>query len=313
MKFKKRLRPIFYILFFSLLASCLLALTTVAFFKLISPVTDNSFRTDNITDNTLFANYITSEILAKDYSLSPVANFNSDYDVAPKTQAAGTVRIPVLTYHQVAPLPNNPRTRDYYVSPTMFDMQMAYLSDKNYKTLTPKEFYDILASGKNPEQKSVLLTFDDGNYNNYQNAFPILVKYKMTGTFYVPSHRSGIKSNQIQEMAKAGMVIDPHGKTHMMLRNVTDGESLYQELVVSKNALQGISGQTVYSFCYPGCEYNGAVTSTLAANGYLLGFSCGRSVDHKLGGRFSLSRIHVYEDMNHFKSILSGVVYYPTY
>lgn len=313
MKFKKRFRPVFYILTISLLASFLLALSTVTIFKYISPLTDNSFRTDNITDNTLFADYMATEALTKDYSLSPVANFNSDYDVTPKPQAAGTVRIPVLTYHQVAALPNNARTRDYYVSPQMFDQQMAYLSDKNYKTLTPKEFYDILASGKNPEQKSVLLTFDDGNYNNYQNAFPILVKYKMTGTFYVPSHRSGIKTNQLKEMANAGMVIDPHGKTHMMLRNVTDSDNLYQELVVSKYALQGITGHTVYSFCYPGCEFNGTVTSTLAANGYLLGFSCGRSVDHKLGGRFGLSRIHVYEDMNHFKSILSGVVYYPTY
>jgi peptidoglycan/xylan/chitin deacetylase (PgdA/CDA1 family) len=316
MKSKRKIKPIFKFLFYSITLSLVLSTFSVFLLKSLrasEPNTDNIQRTDNFELVAKEDDYLKGITTQQEYSLSSVANFNTDYDVPPKEQPAGTVRIPVLTYHQVAALPSNPKTRDYYVSPEMLEQQLIYLSDKNYKTLTPKEFYDILATGKNPEQKSVLLTFDDGNYNNYANAFPLLKKYKMTGTFYTPSHRSGIKSAQIKEMTNAGMVIEPHGKTHMMLRNVTDSESLYQELVVSKLSIESISGKTVYSFCYPGCEYNGSVTSTLASNGYLLGFSCGRSIDHRLSGRFSLSRMHVYNDMNHFKSILSGVSYYPTY
>lgn len=307
MKYKRKLKKIFKILPLTIFVAFILSIISTGIIRSfnINPSTDNI-----ITDNYNYSNYLIGAEIEGSYATSTALNFNIDYDVVPKAQPAGTVRIPVLTYHQIAPLPNT-RGRDYYVSPTMFDMQMSYLSEKGYKTLTPKEFYDILASGKNPEQKSVLLTFDDGNYNNYQNAFPILKKYGMTGTFYVPSHRSGIKRTQLQEMVDAGMVIDPHGKTHMLLKNVTDSDSLYQELVVSKISLESINGNDVYSFCYPGCEYNGSVTSTLANNGYLLAFTCGKSIDHKIGRRFSLERMHVYEDMEHFKSILSGVAYYP--
>ena len=235
-----------------------------------------------------------------------------DYDVPPAPQKANSVRIPVLTYHHVAPLPNG-SARDYFVSPKIFDEQMAYLAEKNYNILTPKEFYDILQTGKNPKQKSVMLTFDDGNKDNYDNAYPILLKYGFTGVFYVPSNRRGISNSQLKEMSNNGMTIDPHGKTHMLLSKITDPAVLYDELVVSKINIQNITGKTSISFCYPGCEYNGTVTSTLASNGYLLGFSCGESIDHRIGSRFVLSRMHVYNDMANFKSILSGVWYYPTF
>jgi peptidoglycan/xylan/chitin deacetylase (PgdA/CDA1 family) len=266
--------------------------------------TDNSF-TDNVS-------YKKIEKIADELITATINNFALDYDVPPAYQKPGTVRIPVLTYHQIDELIGKPKTRDYYVSPKILDEQMKYLSDKGYKTLTPKEFYELLKSGKNPNQKSVLITFDDGNYNNYKYAYPILKKYGFTGVFYVPSARRGINNSQLKEMVAGGMVIDPHGKTHMLLSKIIDPVILYDELVNSKLSIESVTGEKVYSFCYPGCEYNSSVTSMLASNGYSLGFSCGKGIDHRLSNRFSLARNHVYNDMNHFKDILSGVQQYPT-
>lgn len=268
------------------------------------------------TENVPFSDNIDSQkidINQTDLIIGAINNFDTDYDVTPVSQKPGTVRIPVLTYHQIDDLAGKPKTRDYYVSPKLLDEQMKYLSEKGYKTLTPKEFYDILQTGKNPKQKSVMLTFDDGNYNNYSNAFPILEKYGFTGVFYVPSSRRGINNAQLQEMVRGGMVIDPHGKTHMLLSKISETGVLYDELVTSKQSIENVTGQKSNSFCYPGCEYNSAVTSILNSNNYLIAFTCGASIDHKLGNRFTLSRNHVYNDMQHFKSILSGVHYYPTY
>jgi len=252
-----------------------------------------------------------SNIPKYEFVTGEINNFDKDYDITPVTQKSGTVRIPVFTYHQIAPLPSNPKTRDYYVSPTGFDAQMKYLSDKGYKTLTTKEFYELLKSGVNPKQKSILLTFDDGNYNNYSNAFPILKKYGFVGVFYVPSSRRGINNTQIKEMVDAGMVIEPHGKTHMLLSKITDSGILYDELVNSKLSIESVTGEKVYSFCYPGCEYNGAVKNMLSSNGYAMAFTCGGGIDQKYSNRYSLYRQHVYDDMKHFKSILSGIWYYP--
>jgi peptidoglycan/xylan/chitin deacetylase (PgdA/CDA1 family) len=138
-----------------------------------------------------------------------------------------------------------------------------------------------------------------------------LEKYGFTGVFFVPSSKRGLNNTQLKDMVAHGMVIDPHGKTHMLLSKVTDPAVIFDETVNAKHSLTTVTGQSSNTFCYPGCEYNGAVISTLSSNGYLMAFSCGESIDHKFSQRFALSRMHVYNDMNDFKSILSGIFYYP--
>ncbi len=233
-------------------------------------------------------------------------NFNDPYDVTPASQPSGKVRIPVLTYHHLAPLPNNPKTRVYYVSPAIFEEQLQYLSAKNYRTLNTSEFIQQVKSGNNPAQKSVLITFDDGNYDNYKYAFPLLKKYGFVATFFVPSQNREINNKDLKAMVAAGMEVAPHGRTHMMLRKVNDSGKLYSELVSSKQDIANITGKTCESFCYPGCEYNSTVISFLANNGYQAAFSCGGGIDHRYKSRFALSRMHVDNDMGHFKSIFSG-------
>ena len=241
-----------------------------------------------------------------------IDNFDQDYDYEPVAQAKGTVRIPILTYHHIAPLPSSASARDYYVSPDMLEQQLFYLKIKNYKTLTPNEFYDQLATGQNPAQKSVMLTFDDGNLDNYENAFPLLKKYGFVGVFYISANRLSISSSRLKEMADAGMIIDSHGRTHIDLTKETDTGVLYSEIVGSKSKLEGITGKTVNSFSYPGCAYNGQDLADVRSAGYLLAVSCGKSIDHKISGRLALSRMHIYNDMENFKKRLSGIFEYPS-
>ena len=237
------------------------------------------------------------------------SNLNNDpYDVTQASQPNGKVRIPVLTYHHLASLPDNPKTRFYYVSPAIFEEQLQYLSENNYRTLNTSEFIKQVKTGNDPVQKSVLITFDDGNYDNYKYAFPLLKKYGFVATFFVPSQKREINNKDLKEMVAAGMEVAPHGRTHMLLRKVNDSGKLYSELVSSKQEITNITGKTCESFCYPGCEYNSTVISVLANNGYEVAFSCGETIDHRYKNRFALSRINVDNDMDHFKNILLGEV-----
>ncbi len=236
-------------------------------------------------------------------------NFNDPYDFEIVPQSAGSVRIPVLMYHHIAPIPND-TTRRYYVSPEGFEQQVAWLVAKNYHIMTPDEFAAQLETGQNPAQKSVMLTFDDSPSDNYLNAYPILKKYGVPGVFYVVSQKSGISGDQLREMADNGMIIDSHAATHRDLRALDEGE-LWSEISGSKAALQGITGKPVYSIAYPGCTADGRGTSIAASSGYLVGFSCGSKIDHYWGQRFVLSRIHVYDDMDNFKKIFSGIWEFP--
>lgn len=237
-------------------------------------------------------------------------NFEFDYDYPPVPQSANTVRIPILTYHQVAPLPAKGSARDYFVSPEMFEKQMAYLKEKQYKTLSMQEFYDQLKSGQNPTQKSVLITFDDGNSNNYSNAFPILKKYGFVATFFVVSGSSGISNTQLKEMVAAGMDIESHSQTHDDLEKQEDGGKLTSETSGSKAALTYMSGSDVISIAYPGCTADSKAIGYVKLAGYSLGFTCGKRIDHKYYGRYVIQRVHVYSNLENFKQRLSGICNY---
>ncbi|MDD3647046.1 MAG: polysaccharide deacetylase family protein [Candidatus Dojkabacteria bacterium] len=234
-------------------------------------------------------------------------NFAEKYDFIPVDQRPNSVRVPILTYHHVAPLPSSKSSRPYFVSPEMFEKQMKHLDKKHYKSLTPAELYNLLLLGENPKQKSVMITFDDGNYDNFQYAYPILKKYDFTGVFYIVSDKIGIPISALQEMSQNGMVIESHSATHIDLIPVTDPATLSYEITTSKYKLQSVTGKGVTSFSYPGCGSNGSAVSTVATSGYLFAVSCGKSIDHSYYGRFSLSRMHVYSNFENFKKILSGI------
>lgn len=222
-------------------------------------------------------------------------------------QPEGTVKVPVLMYHNIAAVPSkgSANYRGLFVSPSMFKQQMKYLKDNGYKTLTPDEFYDILKSGKNPKQKSVLITFDDGSRGQYKYAYPVLKKYKMTATFYIIADRSPIKKNELKEMSKNGMVIDSHTSTHKDLKRLKGSKNFKYQLIDSKDKLEKLTKKNISSIAYPGCVADSRTFKIVKEAGYKVGFSCGRSIYHRYKNRFYLSRVHVYSNMTSFKKAIT--------
>jgi peptidoglycan/xylan/chitin deacetylase (PgdA/CDA1 family) len=243
----------------------------------------------------------------KEYNISDT-NFNEEYEYTPVEQRSGTVRVPILMYHQIADVPAGSSFRQgLYVTPETFEKQMAYLVKMNYKSITTKELYNLLSSGKNPSQKTVVITFDDSIRNQYTEAYPILKKYGLTGVFFVVSNKSGIKYTELKEMSDSGMEIGSHTATHIDLTKEKNDTAVRDEIFNSKGALQYAAGKTVYSIAYPGCVADSRSFSYTSGAGYLIGMSCGKSIDHIFRSRLSLSRVHVFNDMTSFIKLLSGI------
>lgn len=234
-------------------------------------------------------------------------NFNSDYDVTPTIQKEGTIRIPVLMYHVIGDAPEGSSSfvEGLYVSEDIFRQQIAYLVKKGYRAITPKEFREIIDSGKNPTQKTIMITFDDGTPTHYDKAYPILKEYGLTGVFYIISAKGSLSNEQLKEMSDNGMVINSHSATHSSLSS-SDTAFLNYEIGGSKHTLESITGKSVDSIAYPGCAYSSTAMSVTSSSGYLLGFSCGSWIDYRSGNYYSLSRIHVFNDMDDFINKLSG-------
>lgn len=68
----------------------------------------------------------------------------------------------------------------------LFEQQLLFFS-KNFSIVTMEEVIDVMQNGggKLPEN-SLLLTFDDGYIDNFTVAMPLLKKYGMQGSFFIP-------------------------------------------------------------------------------------------------------------------------------
>ena len=89
----------------------------------------------------------------------------------------------VLIYHRVTELKNDPQL--LAVNPSNFEDQIKYLKE-NYNILSLKELIECLKKKKVPS-KSVVITFDDGYLDNYNQAYPILKRYQVPATIFVSS------------------------------------------------------------------------------------------------------------------------------
>lgn len=174
-----------------------------------------------------------------------------------------TVTVPILMYHYISVPPEGADAYrlDLSVSPDNFRAQMQYLADKGH---TPVDFYTLSRIITNHEPlppKPVILTFDDGYLDNYQNAYPILQAFGFVGTFFIPTefidtNREGYMTwAMIEEMAANGHRFEPHSRTHPDLR-ARSNEYLIWEILGPQETLAAHIGYTPRYFSYPSGRYD---------------------------------------------------------
>ena len=133
--------------------------------------------------------------------------------------------------------------------------------------------------------RPVVITFDDGNLDIYQNAFPIMHELGFVGTTYIVANRLQSKYfvnvEQIQEMADDGWEIGSHSMTHTDL--TTDYSIANFEMRQSMLTLEDATGEPVSSFAYPYGKTDEFITNKVSEYGYQLGMGLGSSYQHSLG------------------------------
>ncbi len=82
----------------------------------------------------------------------------------------------ILLYHRVIDLGEDPWNT--CVSPEHFEQQVKYLSE-HYTIVRFEDDWNKI------QEPSVVITFDDGYFDNFQYALPILEKYSASATFFV--------------------------------------------------------------------------------------------------------------------------------
>ena len=97
--------------------------------------------------------------------------FNSSADV----NSEKSVFLPVIMYHSVF----SGTPEEYIVTPVQFENDLSWLAENGYTSVTAQQLTDYVDNKGNLPKKSVMITFDDGCYNNLSDVLPLLEKYNM--------------------------------------------------------------------------------------------------------------------------------------
>jgi len=116
-------------------------------------------------------------------------------------------------------------------------------------------FTPFIFSVENDFEKGMLtLTFDDGYACHYETAFPLLERYGLPATFYVPTvhlkQPGYLTIEQMVELSQGGHEIASHSVTHSNLKRIP-AVKVDQELRESKQILENLLKLPVKNFAAP--------------------------------------------------------------
>jgi len=98
-------------------------------------------------------------------------------------------RLLILCYHGVS-LSDEHEWSDLYISPQQFEDRLAMLRSSR-ATILPLEDALIRLRSESLPQRAVALTFDDGAYDFYKVAYPMLTQFRMPATLYLTTWYCG--------------------------------------------------------------------------------------------------------------------------
>lgn len=195
------------------------------------------------------------------------------------------IHVPVLMYHHIgtAPATADATHKGLTVSSEEFEKQIKYLKDNGYESVSMNGLYNKIKNEvyKWPK-KPVIITFDDGYTDVFENAIPILNKYGYTGTFGIitefPGQTQGdnfyASWDQIQSAQKEGMEIVCHSQNHFDGSNPKfTSDYIYQNLSGCQKDLIAHLGEAEPYLIYPYGHFTPAYVSQALKSGFVMAFT----------------------------------------
>ena len=208
------------------------------------------------------------------------------------TLTNNNIGVPVLYYHSVDPSEANEVT----ISPSKLKEQLQFVKDSGYTTLTMAQLNDYLINNKPIPEKSILITFDDGYMDNYNNAFPILKELKINATIFVITSGTDdgyyMSSKQLKEMSDYGIDIESHTVSHLHLNQLSYEKQL-EELKNSRDKLKTLLNKEVTAVAYPFGDLNDNTKKAVKDAGYTLAFTTKKGYSDRDDTSILLDRIYV--------------------
>lgn len=183
----------------------------------------------------------------------------------------------ILGLHRVGFPPPHAKIRGLFISPQLLAFELSLIQKMGYRFATLKQ---ALA---NPQEKTAVITFDDGYADNYSAALPVLEKFNAPATVFVITGDVGGKNvvwkeagedlpsdildwESLAELQARGWEIGSHAHEHIHLARYGEAE---QERAIQRSIreIEKNLGTTPVSFAYPYGSYNDATKRVLTRAG----------------------------------------------
>jgi peptidoglycan/xylan/chitin deacetylase (PgdA/CDA1 family) len=175
---------------------------------------------------------------------------------------------PILLYHHLGSIERRSRS---YLEPTLFEKQLAYCAESGFGVVDLGGLVEDMRGGRAISEKSVSITFDDGWYDSYTRAFPVLQRRGISATIFLVSGRIGLDGylgwKEIREMREGGIRFGAHSVSHPRLTEISLAEAR-SEIGDCKKALEDGLGEEIPLFCYPYGFFNRTVRDFVEEAGY---------------------------------------------
>ena len=126
--------------------------------------------------------------------------------------------VPIIMYHGL--LKDPARVGKYVITPSQFESDLKYIQEHGFTTISMTQLIDYVDHGTPLPENPVILTFDDGYYNNYLYAYPLLQKYQMKAAISIIGKQTDDYSSrdennayyshctwdQLRDMSNSGLV-----------------------------------------------------------------------------------------------------------
>ncbi len=214
------------------------------------------------------------------------------------------IKLSVIMYHSIT---NNPRkVSDYAVSTKMFEADIKYLSDNGFSFINTEDLKNYMYYNAPLPEKPIMITFDDGFFDNFANAYPILKKYNAKAVIspiakVVEDYtQNGDKNDAyaymdketIKELSQSGVIVFENHSYNMhstsgrkgcaKKRGENTGEYqkiLEDDLLKAHNIIYECTNRHPVAMVYPFGSTSKEAYEVIKKLGYIMSFSCTEGIN----------------------------------
>lgn len=209
-------------------------------------------------------------------------------------------KVTILFYHGVSLSPENELSNNdgKHVKASKFEGQMRYISQK-YNPVSLSDAIAILKGRKKGVPNAVVITFDDGYYNNFEFAYPIIKKNNIPITIFLttnyvdsPDKRRFLTWEEVKRMHQEGVAFGAHTVNHPYLTRISKNE-IINEINDSKKDIELRLDNQIDSFSYPYGSFNENVKEAVRDSGYSCALTVNYGLNDSASDLFALKRIPI--------------------